>query len=223
MSTAPFKNLYKKRKVQATQSKSCLICYKPTDTVLITLNSKDWFYVCDVHLSDSNFCDVVYMDDSNNDKMKDLEKLVNDENAILKKIKHFETLKEQKNNQFNKFKSYLWSNKKDDDKDSKGKDDGKGKDKEKDSGAASTAKGSDMTIAELNTKIKELNNKDLKAAKDEIANFSKTFRKYRLSTVFYKNRLMLDYKKQKRIEQQKKLQDGTLFPSIDDLPSLPAK
>ncbi|GMG32856.1 unnamed protein product [Ambrosiozyma monospora] len=223
MSTAPFKNLYKKRKVQATQSKSCSICYKPTDTVLITLNSKDWFYVCDVHLADSNFCDVVYMDDSNNDKMKELEKLVNDENSILKKIKHFENLKEQKNNQFNKFKSYIWSNKKADGKNSEDGKDEKDKDKSNDSDAASTGKDSDMTIAELNTKIKELNNKDLKTAKDEIANFNKTFRKYKLSTVFYKNRLMLDYKKQKRVEQQKKLQDGTLFPSIDGLPSLPTK
>ncbi|KAJ4352681.1 hypothetical protein N0V95_004065 [Ascochyta clinopodiicola] len=56
MSKAPFENTWHHRKVAETASKPCNICFKPTSSVLITPNNKDFFYVCIGHLSDRGFC-----------------------------------------------------------------------------------------------------------------------------------------------------------------------
>lgn len=49
-------NIYHLRKVADTAAKACDVCYKPSSSVLITPDSKDFFYVCPSHLKDSNFC-----------------------------------------------------------------------------------------------------------------------------------------------------------------------
>lgn len=54
MST-PFENEYLLRLVASSQSKSCMICYKPSDHVLITTNNVDFFYICYQHLLDDHF------------------------------------------------------------------------------------------------------------------------------------------------------------------------
>ncbi|ORY83050.1 AAA-ATPase Vps4-associated protein 1-domain-containing protein [Protomyces lactucae-debilis] len=46
----PHINHYRLRRVASSAEKSCSICYKPTDCVLISTDSKDWFYVCQSHL-----------------------------------------------------------------------------------------------------------------------------------------------------------------------------
>ncbi|KAK4222379.1 VPS4-associated protein 1 [Podospora fimiseda] len=51
-----FPNVYTHRKVAETSAKSCEICFKPSTSVLITDDSKDWFYVCPAHLKDKGFC-----------------------------------------------------------------------------------------------------------------------------------------------------------------------
>ncbi|KAL1655225.1 hypothetical protein SLS61_002109 [Didymella pomorum] len=56
MSKAPFENTWYHRKVAENASKPCNICFKPTSSVLITPNNKDFFYVCIGHLSDRGFC-----------------------------------------------------------------------------------------------------------------------------------------------------------------------
>ncbi|KAF1928590.1 DUF1742-domain-containing protein [Didymella exigua CBS 183.55] len=56
MSKAPFENTWHHRKVAEDATKPCNICYKPTSSVLITPNNKDFFYVCIGHLSDRGFC-----------------------------------------------------------------------------------------------------------------------------------------------------------------------
>ncbi|KAF2625271.1 DUF1742-domain-containing protein [Macroventuria anomochaeta] len=56
MSKAPFDNTWYHRKVAGSASKPCNICFKPTSSVLITPNNKDFFYVCIGHLSDRGFC-----------------------------------------------------------------------------------------------------------------------------------------------------------------------
>ncbi|PHH77406.1 hypothetical protein CDD82_3534 [Ophiocordyceps australis] len=52
----PFPNTYTHRKVADAAAKSCDICYKPSTSVLITPDQKDFFYVCTIHLKDSHFC-----------------------------------------------------------------------------------------------------------------------------------------------------------------------
>ncbi|KAL2260854.1 hypothetical protein VTK26DRAFT_5036 [Humicola hyalothermophila] len=51
-----FPNVYMHRKVAETSAKPCDICFKPSSSVLITSDNKDWFYVCPIHLKDPGFC-----------------------------------------------------------------------------------------------------------------------------------------------------------------------
>ncbi|KAJ5191026.1 Protein of unknown function DUF1742 [Penicillium cinerascens] len=53
------KNIYHLRRVADTSSKACLICYKPSTSVLITPDNKDFFYVCPAHLQDRHFCSPI--------------------------------------------------------------------------------------------------------------------------------------------------------------------
>ncbi|KAB8288870.1 hypothetical protein EYC80_010773 [Monilinia laxa] len=52
---ASFPNIWIHRKVAETASKPCEICYKPSASVLITPENKDFFYVCPSHLKDKGF------------------------------------------------------------------------------------------------------------------------------------------------------------------------
>lgn len=52
-----FTNLYYKRTTGTP--KACYICYKPTTTVLATINTTDFIYTCDTHLTDSGFASPV--------------------------------------------------------------------------------------------------------------------------------------------------------------------
>ncbi|KID90489.1 hypothetical protein MGU_02366 [Metarhizium guizhouense ARSEF 977] len=54
--SAPFPNLYTHRKVAESAAKTCDVCYKPSTSVLITPDKKDFFYVCPSHLKDTYFC-----------------------------------------------------------------------------------------------------------------------------------------------------------------------
>jgi len=52
-----FTNLYYKRTTGTP--KACYICYKPTTTVLATINTTDFIYTCDTHLTDPGFASPV--------------------------------------------------------------------------------------------------------------------------------------------------------------------
>lgn len=49
-------NVWHHRKVAENSAKACWICYKPSASVLITPDNKDFFYICVGHLSDRGFC-----------------------------------------------------------------------------------------------------------------------------------------------------------------------
>ncbi|KAK1760140.1 VPS4-associated protein 1 [Echria macrotheca] len=51
-----FPNEYSHRRVAETSAKPCDICFKPSSSVLITPDNKDFFYVCPSHLKDTGFC-----------------------------------------------------------------------------------------------------------------------------------------------------------------------
>ncbi|OTB03465.1 hypothetical protein M426DRAFT_12611 [Hypoxylon sp. CI-4A] len=51
-----FPNIYNHRKVADTSAKACEVCYKPSTSVLITPENKDFFYVCPSHLKERGFC-----------------------------------------------------------------------------------------------------------------------------------------------------------------------
>ncbi|KAL3468304.1 VPS4-associated protein 1 [Aspergillus heterothallicus] len=52
-------NIWHLRRVAEAAAKACLICHKPSSSVLITPNNKDFFYVCPVHLQDRHFCSPI--------------------------------------------------------------------------------------------------------------------------------------------------------------------
>ncbi|KAF2759684.1 DUF1742-domain-containing protein [Pseudovirgaria hyperparasitica] len=49
------KNTWYHRRVADSAAKACWICYKPSTSVLITPDNKDFFYTCAGHLKDRNF------------------------------------------------------------------------------------------------------------------------------------------------------------------------
>ena len=54
-------NSYTRRKVATKDQKPCLICSKPTTTVLYNQSGPDWLYTCDLHLEDNpHFVTRVY-------------------------------------------------------------------------------------------------------------------------------------------------------------------
>ncbi|KAI6035501.1 VPS4-associated protein 1 [Pisolithus orientalis] len=61
-------NVYYKR--TAATAKACYICYKPSTTVLATVDTTDFLYTCPVHLTDPGFATRVK--DHDNDDTKKL-------------------------------------------------------------------------------------------------------------------------------------------------------
>ncbi|KAH8428754.1 AAA-ATPase Vps4-associated 1 family protein [Aspergillus melleus] len=64
-------NIYHLRRVADTAARACTICYKPSSSVLITPDNKDFFYVCPVHLKDRNFCTPVVDEGERETKRKE--------------------------------------------------------------------------------------------------------------------------------------------------------
>ncbi|CAJ2511691.1 Uu.00g073160.m01.CDS01 [Anthostomella pinea] len=54
-----FPNIYHHRKVADTSAKGCELCYKPSTSVLVTPENKDFFYVCVGHLKEKGFCSPI--------------------------------------------------------------------------------------------------------------------------------------------------------------------
>jgi len=52
-----FSNVYYKR--TAATAKACYVCYKPSTTVLATINTTDFLYTCPGHLTDPNFATLL--------------------------------------------------------------------------------------------------------------------------------------------------------------------
>jgi len=57
--TGSLPNIYHHRHVVAGSSKPCFICYKPTTSVLITPDNRDFFYTCQGHLTDRGFAQPI--------------------------------------------------------------------------------------------------------------------------------------------------------------------
>ncbi|KAK2783677.1 hypothetical protein FQN53_009129 [Emmonsiellopsis sp. PD_33] len=52
-------NIWHHRKVAETAARSCDVCHKPSSSVLITPDKKDFFYICPAHLKDRGFCSPI--------------------------------------------------------------------------------------------------------------------------------------------------------------------
>lgn len=53
-------NRYYHRKVAQSSVKPCTFCYKPTDSVLVSSDNSDFFYLCEAHLKDAQFATPIH-------------------------------------------------------------------------------------------------------------------------------------------------------------------
>ncbi|PIG88342.1 hypothetical protein AARAC_001377 [Aspergillus arachidicola] len=83
--SGPFQNIYHLRRVADTAAKACYVCHKPSSSVMITPDNKDFFYVCPVHLKDRHFCSPIVDTEAEEKKKK--------EEALAKEIEKIESLK----------------------------------------------------------------------------------------------------------------------------------
>ena len=74
----------------AGTAKACFVCYKPTTTVLATINIVDFLYTCPGHLSDSGFATLV------KDEEKSVAVSVSAEEIAKVKLKWEEKQKKEK-------------------------------------------------------------------------------------------------------------------------------
>ncbi|KAH7011305.1 VPS4-associated protein 1 [Ilyonectria destructans] len=125
--SAPFPNIYNHRRVAETASKACDVCYKPSASVLITPDNKDFFFVCPGHLKDHYFCTPKVDQDALKAKR---EKEVEEEKERLKK-EYEEKQRKKKEKDSKKDKDKDGDKDKDKDKDDKKDDDKKDDTKEK--------------------------------------------------------------------------------------------
>lgn len=65
-------NHYRRRQVAQANEKPCSICSRPTDCVLMSTDSKDFFYCCPQHLKDKGFATPI-IDKAEKDRLRDIE------------------------------------------------------------------------------------------------------------------------------------------------------
>lgn len=202
----PFPNLYKVKHVADNASKACVLCYKPTNTVLITTNTKDWFYVCEIHLKDKNYAKLIYCNDSGvnteSEWRSQCEKISRLQSNIMKLEREEKANEDKKNGWLNNLPS--WNSKKED--------------KQEDNKEKKSEGRNDDVRKEV--KNKETLKLELKECEKDLLLFERENIKYCLEKVFYRGRLLKDFKQKKQLEVEHKLATGTLFPSLDGLSDL---
>lgn len=66
-------NHYRRRKVAQANEKPCSVCYRPTDTVLMSKDSQDWFYCCSQHLKDPGLAIPIVDQAAEQERLKKIE------------------------------------------------------------------------------------------------------------------------------------------------------
>ncbi|KAK4992410.1 hypothetical protein LTR50_001169 [Elasticomyces elasticus] len=136
-------NIYHHRRVADTASKACMICFKPSTSVLVTPDNRDFFYVCPGHLKDRHFATPV-VDEAEAAEKKRKEELEREIEKVKKEYEEKAKRKEERRKEKEKEKT--------EEKDKKTDKKEKKKQEEEDSKDAK----------EKEEKIKALSNKDEK-------------------------------------------------------------
>ncbi|KAJ5426831.1 hypothetical protein N7465_001901 [Penicillium sp. CMV-2018d] len=132
-------NVYHVRRVADTSAKACLICYKPSTSVMITPDNKDFFYVCPAHLQDKHFCSPIIDTEGQAKRLK--------EEALAKEIEAIK--KEYEEKQRRKKEREKASSKDNKEEKDKGKDDPKDKDNDASESNVNDEKDRDDKIASI--------------------------------------------------------------------------
>ncbi|KAL7624094.1 hypothetical protein AAE478_005651 [Parahypoxylon ruwenzoriense] len=192
-----FPNVWHHRKVANTSAKPCEVCFKPSTSVLVTPENKDFFYVCPGHLKDIGFCSPIVDQEAVAAKKK---KEMEDE---LDKVKKEYEERQRKKQEKEKAK------KSDEKEKGEGEEKGKGKDKEENEQDPKKPEKKDETAPDSK------DNADDKAppkAEEEPRVFA-------LQRTFYQQRL--DRKRQAEMAKRnrERLSNPNFFPSVPkDLP-----
>lgn len=186
----PFVNDYLSRRVSDTDSKSCLICYKPTTTVLISSNKVDFFYVCPSHLSDEHFATPI--------KPQAYQDLVKEKATLQEKVdtltKELEVLKPYL---WNSLKSYL-----------PGK---AAKEPKTDTDQAAGTAAKSSKYESILKELKETQTK-LDVTSEDIVKFA--FKQFSLHQEIYRQRIQNYLKIKHNRSRNQKIQEGLLFPEV---------
>ncbi|KAK2763986.1 hypothetical protein FQN54_009605 [Arachnomyces sp. PD_36] len=124
-------NIWHHRKVADSSAKACYICYKPSTSVLITPDNRDFFYTCPSHLKEKGFCSPIIDAEAEAAKKKK-EEMDKEIEAVKKEFEEKQKKKKGKK-----------KDKKDEDEGKKGKseeDEGKKEEKERDDKIAAIQK-----------------------------------------------------------------------------------
>ncbi|KAJ5214388.1 hypothetical protein N7449_001557 [Penicillium cf. viridicatum] len=132
-------NVYHVRRVADTSAKACLICYKPSTSVMITPDNKDFFYVCPAHLQDKHFCSPIVDTEGQAKRLK--------EEAMAKEIEKIK--KEYEEKQRRKKEREKASSKDNKEEKDKGKDEPKDKNKDASESNVNDEKDRDDKIASI--------------------------------------------------------------------------
>ncbi|KAB8270012.1 AAA-ATPase Vps4-associated protein 1-domain-containing protein [Aspergillus flavus] len=93
--SGPFQNIYHLRRVADTAAKACYVCHKPSSSVMITPDNKDFFYVCPIHLKDRHFCSPI-VDTEAEEKKKKEEALAKEIEKVKKEYEERQKKKKDK-------------------------------------------------------------------------------------------------------------------------------
>ncbi|EPS28682.1 hypothetical protein PDE_03628 [Penicillium oxalicum 114-2] len=177
-------NVYHLRRVADTSAKACLICFKPSTSVLITPDNKDFFYVCPIHLQDRHFCSPIV----------DAEK----EAARLKEQKMAAEIERVK-------KEYEEKQKRKKEREKESKKDDKGGSKEKDNKDSKDAKASEE---------KERDEKIDAIKKGNETKPDDSQRVFALHKTFYQMRIDRLKSIEMAKRNQERMKNPSLFPSV---------
>ncbi|KXX75648.1 VPS4-associated protein 1 [Madurella mycetomatis] len=190
-----FPNLYAHRKVAETSAKPCDICFKPSTSVLITPDNKDWFYVCPAHLKDAGFC-TPKIDQAAVEARKKREL----EEEIERVKKEYEEKQKKKKGKSTETEKKDGTDDKEDSKedDKKSSEDNKNEDK-----------------TELASAVSMQSREDVQSTPIE-----EESRVFELKSVFYQQRLSRKRQAEITKRNRERMQDPSFFPSVPkNLPS----
>jgi len=189
--SAPFPNIYTHRKVAEASAKACDICYKPSTSVLITPDKKDFFYVCPAHLKDRYFCSPKI-----------------DEEAV--KAKRERELAEEKEKIMKEYEEKQKKKKGKEEKTKKNKDAGKDEDKDKDKDDDKETK---------KKKDEDRKDPDKSDEKDAQTPPEEEPRVFELKSSFYQQRLQKKRQAEAAKRDRERVSQPGYFPSVPtDLP-----
>ncbi|KAF1839294.1 DUF1742-domain-containing protein [Decorospora gaudefroyi] len=159
-------NIWHLRRVADNAAKACWICYKPSTSVLITPNNKDFFYICVGHLSDRAFCQPDADEAKRVAELKKQEDLDCEIEAVKKEYEEKQKLKRDKR----KGKAKDKDKEKEKESKTKEEDEDKEDEKAKEDKIKALSKTKDQAQAEASPRIYQLNKNFYQMRLDKLRN-----------------------------------------------------